>query len=244
MFLDDDVVLGAGCLGRLVRGLARRNGFAALGADSAGEMARELENWDYPRHVGMAATLFRREALDRLTFRWEPGKCECRCCCLDLRRAGLRHRLPGRGRRHGTGPIRATVDRGREPAIEPRERSRPDGELGTSLPPAARILTAFDRNHFLRFRRQFLTTLRAAGNREPLTAVTYGLQPTERSVLEAAGVEVVARHANGVSSALRQAARLPGCGGAMAGRDAGRLLGCGRRPLSRVAGAAMGAGPR
>ena len=52
-------------------------------------MAGEWENWDYPRHVGMAATLFRRERLERLTFRWEPGKCECRCCCDDLRRAGF-----------------------------------------------------------------------------------------------------------------------------------------------------------
>ena len=52
-------------------------------------MAGEWQNWDYPRHVGMAATLFRRERLERLTFRWEPGKCECRCCCDDLRRAGF-----------------------------------------------------------------------------------------------------------------------------------------------------------
>ena len=89
MFLDDDVVLGPGCVARLVEELARKNGFAALGADSAGEMAGEWQNWDYPRHVGMAATLFRRERLERLTFRWEPGKCECRCCCDDLREAGF-----------------------------------------------------------------------------------------------------------------------------------------------------------
>ena len=44
------------------------------------------ENWDYPLHVGMAATLFRREQLVELTFRWEPGKCECQCFCDDLRR--------------------------------------------------------------------------------------------------------------------------------------------------------------
>jgi hypothetical protein len=65
-------------------------------------------------------------------------------------------------------------------------------------------LTAFDRNHFSRFRRQFLPTLRASGNREPLTAVTYGLYPSERSVLEAAGLEVVAKPMNGTSSALRR----------------------------------------
>ncbi len=173
-----------------------------MGADCAGEMARETEHWDYPRHVGMAATLFRRKALDRLTFRWEPGKCECRCCCLDLRRAGLGIGYLGEAKAWHR-PIRPTVDRRPEPAIGTARRSRPGTPLHVTTP-GARILTAFDRNHFLRFRRQFLTTLRAAGNREPLTAVTYGLQPTERSMLEAAGVEVVARHANGVSSALRR----------------------------------------
>jgi hypothetical protein len=202
MFLDDDVVLGAGCLGRLVQGLERKNGFAALGADCAGEMAGEWENWDYPRHVGMAATLFRREPLERLTFRWQPGKCECRCCCDDLRRAGF-----GIGYLAGARAWHRPVPRAPHPRAEPtterKWRSSPGGESGTSTG-GGRILTAFDRNHFLRFRRQFLTTLRASGNREPLTAVTYGLHPGERSILEAAGVEVVAKRENGMSSALRR----------------------------------------
>jgi hypothetical protein len=201
MFLDDDVVLGASCLQRLVHGLAQKNRFAALGADSAGEMASELENWDYPRHVGMAATLFRREALERLTFRWEPGKCECRCCCLDLRRAGLGIGYLAAAKAWHR-PSRASVDRRTKPAMS-TGLSQASTEMHASGP-GARVLTAFDRNHFLRFRRQFLTTLRSSGNREPLTAVTYGLLPSERSVLEAAGVEVVARHANGVASALRR----------------------------------------
>ena len=51
-------------------------------------MAGGWQNWDYPRHVGMAAILFRRERLADLTFRWEPDKCECLCCCHDLRRQG------------------------------------------------------------------------------------------------------------------------------------------------------------
>src|SRR5262249_25104495 len=67
-----------------------------------------------------------------------------------------------------------------------------------------RILTAFDRNHFSRFPRQFVASLRASGNREPLAAVTYGLHPGERSLLEAAGLEIVAKPMNGVSSALRR----------------------------------------
>jgi len=68
----------------------------------------------------------------------------------------------------------------------------------------ARILTAFNREHYDRFRRQFLRTLRAWGNREPLTALAYGLRPSERGRLEAAGVEVVAIPDNGVSPALRR----------------------------------------
>lgn len=89
MYLDDDVVLGPGCVARLVEGLAARPGFAAMGADCAGEMNGGLWNWDYPPHVGMASTLFRRERLATLNFRWEPGKCECRCCCDDLRESGF-----------------------------------------------------------------------------------------------------------------------------------------------------------
>ena len=216
MFLDDDVVLGPGCVGRLVEELARKNGFAALGADSAGDMAGEWQNWDYPRHVGMAATLFRRERLERLVFRWEPGKCECRCCCDDLRRAGFgigylgdakswhrpaHHRdgvfhplLAGEGQGEG-----AFVQREAPIDLPSRRADRPDPNRT-----GGRILTAFDRNHFSRFRRQFVPTLRASGNGEPLTAVTYGLHPSERSVLEAAGIEVVPKPMNGVSSALRR----------------------------------------
>ena len=184
------------------RDLERRIGFAALGADSAGEMASEWQNWDYPRHVGMAATLFRRERLERLTFRWEPGKCECRCCCDDLRRAGFGiGYLPMARAWHRS--LRHAVDPRIEPARAQSCRSSPACESAAQTPnPGGRILTAFDRNHFLRFRRQFLTTLRASGNREPLSAVTYGLHAGERSILEAAGVHVFAKRENGVSSAL------------------------------------------
>ncbi len=202
MFLDDDVVLGPGCVGRLAQALARRDGFAALGADSAGEMAGQWENWDYPRHVGMAATLFRREMLERLTFRWEPGKCECRCCCVDLRREGLGIGYLALAQAWHRPVRRAALDRCDHVPESSRERGA-SSESG-NMASGGRILTAFDRNHFLRFRRQFLTTLRASGNRESLSAVTYGLHSGERRILEAAGVEVVARKENGVSSALRR----------------------------------------
>ncbi len=89
MYLDDDVVLGPGCVARLVEGLRRGRASRRCGADCAGEMNGGLSNWDYPPHVGMASTLFRRERLATVNFRWEPGKCECRCCCDDLRKSGF-----------------------------------------------------------------------------------------------------------------------------------------------------------
>jgi hypothetical protein len=198
MYLDDDVVLGAGCVARLVEGLSRKPGFAALGADSAREMNGDWENWDCPPHVGMAATLFRRQHLAGLTFRWEPGKCECRCCCDDLRRAGF-----GIGYLRGAAAWhRPDASRREARPADPWEHQGQSAASASAIP--ARILTAFDRNHYDRFRRQFLRTLRAWGNREPLTAVAYGLRPSERSRLEAAGVEVVAIPDNGVSPALRR----------------------------------------
>ena len=103
MYLDDDVVM-APRLRCSARPVASRTACVCRpGADCAGEMRPGWENWDYPLHVGMAATLFRREQLIELTFRWEPGKCECRCCCDDLRRgrSGIGY-LPAPW--HGTGP--------------------------------------------------------------------------------------------------------------------------------------------
>jgi hypothetical protein len=199
MYIDDDVVLGRDCVALLVDGLSRKPGFAALAADSAGEMSREWGHWDYPAHVGMAATLFRREALADLTFRWEPGKCECRCCCDDLRRAGfgIGYHPPARAWHR---PVASRADRASVPD--------PDDEKGPSAPPRSptggRILTAFDRNHFDRFRRQFLPSLRASGNREPLFTVAYGIYPSERARLRAAGIEVKAMPANGAAAALRR----------------------------------------
>ncbi len=49
-----------------------------------------------------------------------------------------------------------------------------------------------------------MPTLRASGNREPITAVAYGLYPSERARLEAADVEVVAIPENGVHPSIRR----------------------------------------
>jgi hypothetical protein len=208
MCLDDDVVLGPGCIARLIEALRARPGFAALAADSAGEMADGWQDWDYPRHVGMAAVLFRREHLAGLTFRWEPGKCECRCCCEDLRRAdyGIGY-LPSARAWHRPDPTRSG-----HPSGCPVERveASPSVAVGPSAADRpARILTAFDRGHCDRFRRQFLTSLRASGNHEAVTAVTYGLHPGDRARLEAAGVEVVACRDPGIGPATQRVRDFP-----------------------------------
>jgi hypothetical protein len=68
-----------------------------------------------------------------------------------------------------------------------------------------RILSAFNRRDCSKFRRRFLRSLRASGNCEPVTAVAYGLYPSERQrLLLQPGVEVVALADNGVSPALRR----------------------------------------
>ena len=140
MCLDDDVVLEPDCLAQLLEGLQRRPEFAALAADSAGEMSRIWEHWDYPSHVGMAAVMFRRQRLAELTFRWEDDKCECLCCCEDLRAAsqgigyhpGALGMASATGRRSGPThrcPIQLarTIDRrNRQPAVRATTQTRPD----------------------------------------------------------------------------------------------------------------------
>lgn len=209
MLLDDDVVLEADCIARLALALLRRREFAALAADSAGEMNDPWQHWDYPAHVGMAAVLFRRERLADLTFRWEDQKCECRCCCDDLRsadwgigylqRARAWHRPLSVG--HSFPEPRPTADEAfkqvNRPAAAPVRRQ-------------GRILAAFDRRDQARFRTQFLTTLRESGNDEPVWAFAYGLTPTELERLTTQrGVTVLAFPADRVCPALRRLRDFP-----------------------------------
>jgi hypothetical protein len=84
LFVDDDVVLESQCISTLVNELRRRPMFAALAADYLGER-RERE---IARHVSMGATLFRRAAVAQISFRWRENRCECQCCCDDVRRLG------------------------------------------------------------------------------------------------------------------------------------------------------------
>lgn len=108
MFLDDDVVLGPKCVVALVEELERRPSYASLGADYLGE--RRFGRM--ARHVSLGATLFRREVLDQFEFAWRGGRCECQCCCDDLRAmhwnidysaSAQAHHLP-----HGTARIAGT----------------------------------------------------------------------------------------------------------------------------------------
>ena len=56
--------------------------YGALAADYLGEG----HEGHVTRHVTMGATLFRRAVLDQIRFRWRDERCECQCCCDDLRR--------------------------------------------------------------------------------------------------------------------------------------------------------------
>lgn len=200
MFLDDDVVLAPGCVPHLLEGLARRPEFAALAADYLGESRPREIPLGLDRHVAMGATLFRRDRLRALTFRWEPRKCECQCCCDDLRRAGFAiGYLPGAGASHlkSSGP----------PCHGPDELGTPRRQAASPGAGAAepRILSAFDRAHLRRFRRQFLRSLRAHGNHEPVVAVCYGIPEGERRILaRRPGVEVVSHPGSPVSPAIRR----------------------------------------
>jgi hypothetical protein len=181
MFVDDDVVLANDCIRRLVKRLQRRTIYAALSADYLGDCSRCSPG----RHVAMGATLFRRSALDRIQFRWETKKCECQCCCDDLRRLGY-------GIAYHRTACAVHLSRGGHQAHLPA--SRAERKVTGKDQPDERILAAFDDRHYDLFRNQFLKSLRAAGNNELVTAVCYGLSPAQlRSVGRLNRVEVVER---------------------------------------------------
>ena len=199
MFVDDDVVLAPDCVATLLASLQSRPSFAAMAADYNGEMAVDGGPWawDRPSHVGMGAVLFRRGRLNPVVFRWEPGHCECACCVADLRRAGhsigYHPRARAWHRKHSASPPGTDARAARPPAV--------DGGPA----PSGRVLAAFDRAHYWKFRRLFLRTLRESGNREAVTAVAYDLHPREyRDLAAIPGLEVLARASRGESPAARR----------------------------------------
>lgn len=180
MFLDDDVVLGDGCVGRLVAALQGQPGYGAVAADYLGESRTA----NAARHVGMGATLFRRSVLRAVRFRWEPGRCECQCCCDDLRAAGV-----------GIGYVAGAA------ATHLRAAGSGLAQGSWAVP---HVLVAFDRRHLVKFRTRFLRTLRNHGNDAAVVAVTYGLYPSEQAVLRSAGVRVVPTAVNGMMAPVRR----------------------------------------
>jgi hypothetical protein len=111
MFVDDDVVLEPDCISSLIQELDRRPVFAALAAD----YLDEHRNGQISSHVAMGATLFRRAALSQIRFTWQDNRCECQCCCDDLRRlhwaidyyssAKARHLPKGEVREHSPAAV-------------------------------------------------------------------------------------------------------------------------------------------
>ena len=84
MFLDDDIVLPPRGIEKLVYALIFNPRYAAIGIDC--QALIQPSPWAV--HVGMGAVLFIRPILEQIHFRTEPGKCECLCCCEDIRRMG------------------------------------------------------------------------------------------------------------------------------------------------------------
>ena len=84
MFLDDDIVLPPRGIEKLVYALIFSPRYAAIGIDCQGL----IQPSSGAVHVGMGAVLFIRPILEPIQFRHEPGKCECLCCCEDIRRMG------------------------------------------------------------------------------------------------------------------------------------------------------------
>jgi hypothetical protein len=199
MFLDDDVVLAPHCVRVLWDGLRAQPDYAALAADYLNESHGQVAC----SHVAMGATLFRRAALDRIEFRWLSGKCECLCCCHDLRRQrmGIGY-LPEARARHLSGGTRQPHRMTEQSVV-----ASCDGTLSTETgtPPPAYILTAFDRKHYPKFTHRFLSSLRGSGNQETVLAVACGLYPSEQRTLAGlTGVRLTHLSTNGVHIALRR----------------------------------------
>lgn len=169
MFLDDDVVLDPLCVRELFGELTRRPGYAALAADYLGE----AESNQIARHVSMGATLFRRAVLSRINFRWRESKCECQCCCDDLRR--LRWGIDYLE----TAQARHLLDKLPAPTAHARA-SRGSGQTLATTGSLGSVLGAFDRRHFDFFLHQFVASLRATGNVETVIPLAIGLRPSER----------------------------------------------------------------
>ena len=178
MFVDDDVLLDADCIANLLRDLKQSESFGAVAADYSNDRDRP----DRVGHVAMGATLFRREVLKRLNFRATERLCECWCACFDLRhnKVGIRY-CDQAWATHLRDSQKASS---RETALYANDKRHTQPALQTDFP-EPQIFAAFDRRDIDRFEHQFLRTLRSHGNSQAVTAVGYGLFPSERRRIEA-----------------------------------------------------------
>ncbi|HET6425601.1 MAG TPA: hypothetical protein VFG20_18065 [Planctomycetaceae bacterium] len=196
MYLDDDVILAEDCIRQLVSELQADPRLAAVAAD----YNLTASGTGFDEHVGMGATLFRRSALQQIEFRSEASACECACCARDLRAREWRIQYSPIARALHQNPRRPT--RTSSPAARHPEESH--GQSPAPQRPG-RILAAFDRRHLRKFRRQFLPSLRRHGNHEIVTAVAYGLFPSERRRLsQLPGVEAHFLPSSGVMTPIRR----------------------------------------
>lgn len=163
MFVDDDVVLHSGCADALVTFLNANSLYGAAAADYLGEHRPGRPSF----HVAMGATIFRRASLSKFEFRWEADKCECKCCCDDLRRrfVGIDY-VPNAKATH---IAREKTD---------QRHSAAESEA-TSCHAEPRIFVALDRAHFNRLCSQFLASWRASGNQEYVSVIAYGFYSTQ-----------------------------------------------------------------
>lgn len=180
MFVDDDVALGRDCVASLIRDLERQPRFGALAADYLGERNTR----GISPHVAMGATLFRREVIQDVQFRSTGDRCECQCCCDDLRRRFW-------GIDYSTNSNAVHLETASTGSSCECEHSASAGESPT---PHGEILVAFDHSHLHAFKHRFLRTLRASGNSNHVHAVVYGLSP--RDLRRLRSLERVTLHPN------------------------------------------------
>ncbi len=183
MFVDDDVVLERTCVRSLIDALSHSPTLGAIAADSAGDQLKS----DWQGHIGMAACMFRRETLARLRFRATESRCECWCCCNDLRQSGVGITYCNYARAIHLRGFPTTV------------------ACANAQTEQAVVLAAFDRRDIARFERQFVHSLRVWGNEERLITVAYGLYPSEiRRLGRLPNVDVIPRVANGQMAPVRR----------------------------------------
>ena len=95
LMLDNDIVLPAGALSRMISFLEEHPEYGAIGLPKQDFSRLSDEKLLHAGHVDMSCVLFRQELLSQLTFRWPPpgenaatGGCECGQTCRDLRQMG------------------------------------------------------------------------------------------------------------------------------------------------------------